>query len=712
MKTIKVPLKMFALVACLSFTMSVGAYIFEYGNIYYNITSGNTVEVTCSNYTKKPYNKVGSIYTGKIAIPPTVHNNGRVYTVTAIGDHAFDFTAANGNKDYHDTGLIYVSIPNTVTRIGQYAFAQCYGIENMTIPSSVTYIDNNAFSQCPQMESLTCLTNTPPTLGGSNVFGKYMPGIHVPKGCIDNYFSAKYWKDAPSFWEVTFGFEHNGIYYNTTGTNTVEVTCGQEFGGDGWGCYNIDCYFGDIVIPSNVSHGGQTYTVTAIGDYAFDYSWSSGDDYDSGCGKDLTGVTIPPTVTRIGARSFKCCNDLMNVICMASTPPAMTASGAFESKAYETGTLFVPKGCVAAYRSANGWKNFLYVEELTYDFCVDGIYYNIISSNTVEVTHGQEYGGEGVWYYNCGYVLDNIALSPTVTYEGKTYTVSAIGDNAFDYSFNDECTSGDIMDLSSVTIPKTVTRIGPDAFKCCSALRSVICLAKDPPRGTGTGFDSEVYESATLYVPRGCSKAYKSANGWKNFVFIEELSYDFSYDGIYYNITGDNTVEVTYGQRFGSEGIWYYNEDCYFGDITIPATVTNEGQIYKVTAIGDHAFDYSISDEECFEGGQYFTSVIIPNTVSRIGKNAFKCCSGLKKVTCLAKTPPSGAWFESLVYSSATLTVLSNYTDAYQKADGWKQFSKIKGVKFTDLPVAPGHIRYPRSPRSPSRVGRNIKSSN
>lgn len=57
--------------------------------------------------------------------------------------------------------------------------------------------------------------------------------------------------------------------------------------------------------------------------------------------------------------------------------------------------------------------------------------------------------------------------------------------------------------------------------------------------------------------------------------------YDFEQDGIYYLITGLNTVDVTY------RDIQY---NCYSGDIIIPATVTRNGVTYSVTGIGDRAF--------------------------------------------------------------------------------------------------------------------------
>ena len=57
-----------------------------------------------------------------------------------------------------------------------------------------------------------------------------------------------------------YDFESNGIYYNITGTNTVEVTTKSQYGGN---------YSGALTVPSTVTNGGKTYTVTRVGKSAF-----------------------------------------------------------------------------------------------------------------------------------------------------------------------------------------------------------------------------------------------------------------------------------------------------------------------------------------------------------------------------------------------------------------------------------------------------------
>ena len=90
-------------------------------------------------------------------------------------------------------------------------------------------------------------------------------------------------------------------------------------------------------------------------------------------------------------------------------------------------------------------------------------------------------------------------------------------------------------------------------------------------------------------------------------------AYDFYSGGFYYDIKGSNQVEVT-----------YENDDyaSYSGVVNIPSQVTYNGTTYTVVSIGYQAF--TLSD---------ITEVTIPNTVTRIGGNAFRICRFLEKVT-------------------------------------------------------------------------------
>ena len=99
--------------------ISVQAYDFEDGGLYYNILSSNTVELTF---------KQGAAYQGNIVIPSKVKKGAQEYTVIAIGAKAFcRISSVNSDGTANDYGsnsyVQSVTIPNTVVSIGDHAFA-------------------------------------------------------------------------------------------------------------------------------------------------------------------------------------------------------------------------------------------------------------------------------------------------------------------------------------------------------------------------------------------------------------------------------------------------------------------------------------------------------------------------------------------------------------------------------------------------------------
>ena len=118
-----------------------------------------------------------------------------------------------------------------------------------------------------------------------------------------------------------------------------------------------------------------------------------------------------------------------------------------------------------------------------------------------------------------------VEISATVEIDGKTYTVTEITSNAFK----------DNKELTEVTIPGTVTKIGDGAFAGCENLRAIYVLAQEPISLTAaearslvtraaenvpSQFDGIDFEACTLYVPIGSEQKYREAEGWKLFTHI------------------------------------------------------------------------------------------------------------------------------------------------------------------------------------------------
>ena len=733
------------LFAVLLTSLSGSAFDFKEGNIYYDITGSNTVKVTYVHYGSSGYDYYG--YSGDVNIPSSVTHNGTTYQVTAIGHHAFNncpdltsvsipntVTSIGYDAFLFCTGLSLMTIPNSVTDIESEAFYGCSGMRRVVIGSGVTYIGQYAFCDCYNLNFVGCLATTPPTMAASNVFDDdtySYASVGVPKGRMSAYQAANWWKNFDKFEELPYDFIVGGIYYTITGSNTVEVATAATA-----------TYSGSVSIPRSVTYGGKTYNVTGIGFGAFAYCTrltsvtipstvtyisdfafmecplitsltipsgvaTIGERAFAHC-TGLTWVNIGNTVTTIGYNAFWDCEALRTVLCDAITPPTM--EGEFEDETYSNGTLKVPRGCKNAYKAADGWKQFTTIQETDFAFGLNNIFYNITSSNTVEVTHKD---------YNYNSYSGSVIIPSSVTYCGKTYNVTAIGTYAFancsaltsvtipatvttiserafsnctvlagitipnsvieigNYAFYNcqgmsSVTIGNkVMSigsyafysctgLTSVFIPNSVsiiysrafynctnmtdlfignsvTSIGMYAFYNCPALTSVTCRNATPPTMASTNvFGSTTYSNATLYVPSDCLDAYKAAYGWKNFSTIYTRLYDFVVDGIYYRITGTNTVEVShdYGTR-------------YSGNVNIPSSVAFNGTTYQVTAIGDHAFS------EC----DNLTGVSIPSSVTAILDYAFAWCSSLPSVNIPSSVNHlgTGAFYECSVLTSVNI---------------------------------------------------------
>ncbi|MBQ8544909.1 MAG: leucine-rich repeat domain-containing protein [Alistipes sp.] len=110
-------------------------------------------------------------------------------SVTSIREDAF----------FGCNSLAIITIPNSVTKIGWYAFQGCYRLTNITIPNSITSIGKQTFYNCTSLKKVYCNATTPPS-GYYFMFDRNISGrkIYVPRNSVSAYKLAEYWKDYAS----------------------------------------------------------------------------------------------------------------------------------------------------------------------------------------------------------------------------------------------------------------------------------------------------------------------------------------------------------------------------------------------------------------------------------------------------------------------------------------------------------------------------------
>ena len=220
-----------------------------------------------------------------------------------IGDYAF--YAFNGYR-----GLTNIIIPDSVTSIGNCAFAFCERLTSITIPDSVTFIDRNAFFYCSSLANITIPDGV--TSIGIQAFEMCtkLTNITIPDSVtsIGNHAFA----DCTSLTSITIPNSVTsigvGAFQRCTGLtsvtlpfigNTPDGTSDTYFGII-FGTYN----YSDVnsYIPTSLKEVIITEPCKTIGDYAFRNCTS------------ITNITISDSVTSIGDGAFCDCTGLTNII--------------------------------------------------------------------------------------------------------------------------------------------------------------------------------------------------------------------------------------------------------------------------------------------------------------------------------------------------------------------------------------------------------------
>lgn len=363
------------------------------------------------------------------------------------------------------------------------------------------------------------------------------------------------------------------IYYNLNYfEKTAEVTYrGKDIG--------TDVYTGDIVIPSTIIYSNETYTVTAIGEKAF-----------NNC-RNLTSITIPHSVVEIDC-TFYGCNKLKEINVDENNTKYLSIDGVLYTKD-KTTLLRHPAGKGNSYAIPNSVTS---IGDYAFGFCA---FESIIIPNSVT------YIGSNAFHYCAN--LTAITIPNSIT---------NIGNSAFSF-----CSSA----TSITTIPNTVTRIGVAAFGACNNLKGITV---DETNTQYTSIDGILYQKwegeyiLLQYV------------GMENSFTIPDFVTDIGSGAFagYCNLTTiivPNTVthigDLAFSGCSSLSSITIPNSITYIGRATFSGCngLTSIILPSSITSIGESAFS------NC----DNLTSVTIPNSVIQLGNYAFSQCSKLTSIS-------------------------------------------------------------------------------
>ena len=570
--------------------------VYEFGKIRYKINSGSAVVLGMIDKY---------FFSGDLVVPETLGG----YSVTSIGSYAFDGC----------TGLTSITIPNSVTSIGDMAFYMVPNVvysgtasgspwsaralngyiedglvyENsskknllacpslregtVVIPDSVTSIGNYAFFRCTGLTSITIPDGLTSIGGGAFSGCTGLTSITIPNGVTSIGSSA------------FFGCSSLKKVYAASLDSWLKI----KF--SGWGsnpCNNgADLYFnGEIVkevaVPNNV---------TSIGDYAF-----------SGC-TGLTTITIPDSVTSIGSSAFSGCTGLTSI----TIPDGVTSIG---SSAFSgcTGltSITIPDSVTSIGRSA-------------FEDCT-GLTSIMIPNSVTSIGWGA--------FSDCR-SLTSVTIGSGVT---------SIEDRAFS-----GCSS-----LTSITIPDSVTSIGSSAFYGCSSLKKVYAAGLDSWLKINFLISYSSAYSSSDYSSNPC---HNGADLYFNGELVKDTIIPDGFAGIgSYAFSGcrslasitipDSMTHIENSSFVGCKNlkeIRAYNDSEKYSSVD-GVLCNNEKTTLVLCPVG-RAGEYTVPDgikqidDNAFSNCNDLTTIIIPDGVTSIGNNVFP----LSKKTTVVCVPDS-----------------------------------------------------------------------
>lgn len=324
----------------------------------------------------------------------------------------------------------------------------------------------------------------------------------------------------------------------------------------------------------------------------------------------LVSLQFPSGLTSIGHNAFYGCTSLTSL----QFPSNLTSIGdsafagckGLTSLQFPSGLTFIG---VAAFLGCTSLTSLLFPSSLT--SINSRAFENCTSLVSLQLPSGLTSIGSAAFAY-CS------SLTSLQFPSGLT----SIGVRAFQ-----NCTG-----LTSLELPSGLTKIEEGAFWGCSNINSIYAYMPDPLLfdGDGKDFPTCFNENCTLYVPKKSYTAYIVAPGWGDFKTIAKFNPDLIRDWVTKNVAQAGTLSTVIGEDKENITKLKLTGNLNDTDVQYLEEMIREAALQELNL--KDALLYTIN--VCrFSDCKSLTSLVLPDVLQRIEKEAFAHCTGLTTIS-------------------------------------------------------------------------------